>query len=688
MQTPPRLPAPRPATSRPVTRAAATAALTLSAGLLTTGCSALSPDDGRRTAQQVAAALSAGSLGELGFANVHGSAAQAEFERVTRNLSGLTASVEAGPVAVTGEEDRRAASLSWSWHLPGVDHDWQYESRLELVRDEEGRWLPQWAPDVVEPSLAPGQGLQRLALFPDRGDVLGADGRTIVTERPIRRVGIDKSELDEGQASAAARRLAAVLEIDADAYAEAVEQAGPEAFVEALPLREADFRALDAQRMDAVPGLRVVQDELPLAPSRGFAADVLGSVAEATAEDLEEAGGELEPGSMIGRGGVQEAFDDRLRGEPGTIVQKVQLQEDGGVEPVSGTPLVQIEPVAGEPVELTLDPGLQEAASGLLADVESPSAIVAIRPSTGDVVVAANGPGSEGYSTALLGQYAPGSTFKLATALAMVREGDTAGTVVQCPPSLTVDGARFSNVESYDPAFLGSITLSEAMAHSCNTSFVAQHDRISQQELADAAAALGVGLETDLGVPAFFGSIPAEETGAEHAAALFGQGRTLVSPLTMANLAASAAAGQLVTPRLVATEGLLDEDPARPATDRTLTAQEAEQLRTTMRAVVTDGYLDSLQELDPDTAIGKTGTAEYGTEDPPRTHSWVVAEHEDLAVAVFVEDGDLGAITGAPIALDFLRAADRAADRPAAPPSAEPGSEPGSEPSTDPEETP
>ena len=639
----------------------------LSAGLTVvlaaTGCAGLGADDGRETAEAAAAALAAGQVEELRFGNVTGTAAQEELDRVTAHVGGLTPAVEVTDVAETEAEDRREASLSWTWDLPGVDRDWEYSSTLPLVRGEDGEWAPEWAPGVVEPSLEQGEGLRVLPLAADRGDILGAGGEVLVTERPIRRVGIDKAELGDADPAAAARRLAEALDIDPGAYATAVEQGGPEAFVEAVPLREEDFRALDAAQMEAVPGLLVVEDELPLAPSRGFAPDILGSVSEATAEDLEKSGGAIEAGSVVGRGGLQAAFDDRLRGEPGVVVQKVGLQGDGSVRPSSATPLQEVEPQDGEPVEVTLDRELQAAAQELLADVESPSAIVAVRPSTGELVTAANGPGSEGYSTALLGQYAPGSTFKVVTSLGMLRKGDTPETVVQCPPSLTVEGVQFNNVESYPAEFVGPITLTDALAHSCNTSFLGQHDRISQPELVGAAAALGVGAELDLGVPVFTGSLPEEEEPVQHAAAMFGQGRTLVSPLTMANLTASVAAGELVTPRLVATEGLLDDGAtAQPAAEDPLTAQEAEQLRTMMRAVVASGHLGILQELRPDTAIGKTGTAEFGDEDPPRTHSWVIAEHEDLAVAVFVEDGDLGSITGGPIMRDFLQEATAASE--------------------------
>ncbi len=639
-------------------RSAAALAAVLSAALLTGGCSVLAPDGGREAAEQVAAALSAGDVAELSFGDVDGASAQEQLERLVAGLGEAAPAVEVAAVEDAGEEGRREATLSWTWDLPGTDEDWSYEAVLPLTRTGAGDWTPAWSPAVVHPGLQEGEALRARAVDADRGDVLGADGETLVTERPVRRLGIDRSRLAGADPGEAARRLAGIVGIDAGAYAEAVEQAGPEAFVEALPLREEDYRELDAGQLDTVPGLRVVEDELPLAPARGFAAGLLGSVGEATAEDVADSGGELAPGTAIGRGGVQEHFDERLRGTPGVVVEETGQDGDGAAP--AGDPLFEVPARPGEPVALTLDRGLQATAEELLAGIDSPSAIVAVRPSTGELVVAADGPGSEGYPTALLGQYAPGSTFKVVTALAMLREGDTPGTVVECPPSTTAAGVRIDNVESYPAEFTGPITLTEALAHSCNTVFVDQHERIDQAELSAAAAALGLGVPAALPVPAFWGEVPPEEPPDQHAAAMFGQGRTLVSPLSMANLAASVAAGELVRPRLVSTEDPAGDDATAGAgPEEPLTAGEAEQLRTMMRAVVSSGHLGVLGELEPDTAIGKTGTAEFGDEDPPRTHSWVIAEHEDLAVAVFVEDGGLGSITGGPLARDLLAAASR-----------------------------
>ena len=88
----------------------------------------------------------------------------------------------------------------------------------------------------------------------------------------------------------------------------------------------------------------------------------------------------------------------------------------------------------GTPLKTTLDPKLQQLAEDVLGKVGPASAIVALRPSSGAVLAAASGPGSNGYDTAMLGQYAPGSIFKMVDSLAMFRNGMTPDSKVDCPP--------------------------------------------------------------------------------------------------------------------------------------------------------------------------------------------------------------------------------------------------------------
>jgi cell division protein FtsI/penicillin-binding protein 2 len=220
-----------------------------------------------------------------------------------------------------------------------------------------------------------------------------------------------------------------------------------------------------------------------------------------------------------------------------------------------------------------------------------------------------------------------------------------------------VTGKSFSNYSDYPASGLGTISLATAVADSCNTAFIGQRRRVKQADLAVAAASLGLGVDHDLGFPAFLGSVPGSEAAAGsatgHAAAMIGQGKVVASPLAMAVVAASVAKGATVVPRLLTDPA----PPSDPAGARPVTATEAGQLRTLMRGVVTRGSGSFLADLPGAPVLAKTGTAEFGSSVPPKTHAWMIAVHGDLAVAVFVDLGASGSRTAGPILERFLRAA-------------------------------
>ena len=117
--------------------------------------------------------------------------------------------------------------------------------------------------------------------------------------------------------------------------------------------------------------------------------------------------------------------------------------------------------------------------------------------------------------------------------------------------------------------------------------------------------------------------------------------------MAMAAVVASVAAGETVIPHLV--DGQQATSKGKPLTD-----QEARQLREMMRAVVTEGSGRVLGNLPGPAVMAKTGTAEYGTSKPLKTHAWMIAAQGDLAVAVFVNDGKSGSGTAGPLLRTFL----------------------------------
>ncbi|WP_261164576.1 penicillin-binding transpeptidase domain-containing protein [Microbacterium sp. Marseille-Q6965] len=538
------------------------------------------------------------------------------------------------PLDLTLGEAEREGSVArvpavWSWDLDG--REWTYEQTLELSRDGEPlAWTLPWSPSLVADGLKEGETLAVTREYPGRAPILGGDGEPIVTERPVTRYGLDKSWIEPAQVEQSARDIAAALQVDADEFAARAAAMGELAFVEAIVLRPEDAAARVAPGFTEIPGASAIEATMQLAPTRTFAREVLGTVGEATAEIIESSDGEIATGEQTGLSGLQAEYDDQLRGEPAVTVTASTGEE--GAEP---RVLAEWPAADGEPLQTTLDIPLQQRAESVLARVESASALVAIRPSTGEVLAAANGEANGGFDAATTGRYAPGSTFKVVTTLALLRSGMAPDDAVACAEETTVDGYTFHNYGGYPVSALGGITLREAVAHSCNTAFVGLHDRVTDADLRDAAEALGVGGPDDAG------------SQTEHAANMIGQGIVTETPLGMATVAASVAAGRTVSP-------FLTEAPEEA--ESSLTAEEAETLRGLMHAVVTEGSGTALAGLGSDVGA-KTGTAEFGQPDGNgelASHAWMIAFQGDLAVAVFVERGDGGANTAGPLMADFL----------------------------------
>ena len=595
------------------------------------------PDDAVDT---LTTALVSGDFTDVAFTEGTPADVKTEYAEVVEGMGGIEPVIEADDADET--DGKATATLRWTWPLAG--DEWTYTSDVALTEADD-EWQVAWTRKLVEPSLGSGVVLDVTPIGGARGDILGAGGIKLVTDRPVLRVGLDRGLVPAARAADSARRLAELVGIDAAPYVKQVEASGEKAFVQAIVFRHDQVPPEVMPGVDAIRGATAIPDKLPLAPTREFAAPILGSVGDVTAEMIKDDPEKYEIGDQAGLSGVQARYDDDLQGTDGAVV--TANASDGGERE-----LFRVDARPGTPLKLTLDQQLQMAAESGLAAVGPASALVAIRPSTGAIVAAANGPGNDGYNIATYGQLAPGSTFKSVSSLALLRAGLTPDTVVPCTTSIVVDGKRFENYDDYPSGALGDIPLRTAIANSCNTAVISQAGKLDDGDLAGAAASLGVGIDHDLGFPAYFGSVepPASET--EAAADMIGQGTVLASPMAMATAIGSIQAGHTVVPRLVESVDVSVPDEATP-----LAGSEAADLRSMLRGVVTSGSGVGLLDVPGPPVIAKTGTAEFERNGKVLTHAWMIAAQGDLAVAVFVDVGSSGSGTAGPILEAFLRAA-------------------------------
>jgi cell division protein FtsI/penicillin-binding protein 2 len=560
----------------------------------------------------------------------------AQHQRVLTALQVRGTVLTPGPVRRDG--DRAEAAFTARLDLRGLG-PWTYQGSLHLARRDRRTWRVDWSAAAIPPALGPGRRLVRSRSWPERAAILAADGSPLAVAADEVVVGlVGRRVADRGQVG---RALVGTAGADQARVSRLLDQAArtPEEFLPVLSLPRDRYLQVRAT-IHPVPGLTFQERRGRRVAGPASAALLVGRVADATAEDLKELGAPYQPGDRVGHGGFEQAFERQLAGTPGGEVRVVA--QPPGQDVAAGQVLHTFPAKPGSPVHTTVDPRVQRAAERALTGVRQPAALVAVKPSTGEVRAVVNWPLGGSFNRALLGRYPPGSTFKVVTAAALLGGGLRPDDRVTCPQQAVVGGRTFKNFEG---EVLGAIPFTRAFADSCNTAFVQLADRrLDGARLAAAAARFGFGAEPSAGLPAVTGRFPTPGDDAELAAAAIGQGRVVASPLLMAGVAGAVDAGTWRPPRLAAE--------ARTAAPRPLDSGIAASLRGLMRAVVREGTAAPAHL--PGGTAGKTGTAEFGSGDPLPTHAWFIGFRGDLAFAVVVDGGGVGGRVAAPLAARFL----------------------------------
>ncbi|MDN6151924.1 MAG: penicillin-binding protein [Yaniella sp.] len=650
-------------------------------------------DDPTQAAEQFAEQLSSDQLEALDGASLaKGSMEPESLAEATAALAAYPATVSLDSVVEDDADELTAtADYTVTWNLSdgteaedaaeasdapdesdatSEDH-WSYTTKATLVWDDEAEaWEPQLAAETLVPGLAEG-GRVDVAVAPaQRGKILDTQDVPLATERPVQRIGIDKTHLlnelavdgeeptdDEVSEAAAesATALAEALDLDTDTFIDRVQAAGDRAWVEFIVLRDDDETDIPSDQITEIPGAVAREDTMVLGPTATFARSLLGSYGEPSAEQVENSDGEMTAGTPTGLSGLQHTYNEELSGTNGLEITVDNADVSTEDLPDSDPVEFSRESEDGTAITTTLDTRIQELAEETIGDSDVLAGLVAIRPSDGHILAAADGPEDTSWPLAMQGSYAPGSTFKIVTALAMLRNGMDAESTVECPETINVGGTEISNFDGYPSDHLGEITLADAIAQSCNTSFVGQFEDISPQQEHDAATALGLVEDPIVGYDgAFLGSVPTDVEGTQHAAGLFGQGLVQTSPLGMATVAASVSAGETVSPVLVSDPSVDPTENENLLGNTPLTEDEAAQLRELMSGPVETGTVPILQDVPGAPVLAKTGTAEYVSEGEDLAHTWIMALHGDLAVSLFFHEGFAGAQTNGPVLKEFL----------------------------------
>jgi penicillin-binding protein 2 len=537
-------------------------------------------------------------------------------------------------------------------------------------------------------TLADSNRINLTLIPPRRGWIVDRNGQPIANNRTDFRVDIIPSRLIDRDATLA--KLTALLGLNEQDLVRIREDL--KVFRGFQPVQVA--ANLDWQRYAAVS---VRLPEMPgVAPARGFTrnypdgaavAHLMGYVGAASAEQYEQTRDPLylTPGFKVGKDNLEKTLQSRLAGKPGA--KRVEVTARGKlVRELTTRP-----DTPGETIRLTIDAGLQRYAARRLGD--NSGSVVVIDLLTGGLLTMASMPAydpnsfSDGIghdewdmlsgddhlplvNKAMQGLYPPGSTFKPASALALLGAGVDPEERVYCNGGYQLGNRRFGCLGRHGP-----MNLHTAIARSCNTYFYHMGRRIGIEAIADSARKLGLGAEYELPLPSQrYGTVPDpawKQRRYDQAWAqsdtlntAIGQGYLLVNPVQLAVMAARVASGRALTPSLLVGQ-------AKPAQTLPFPAEHLAAVRSGMDEVV-NGHGTAGRSRLPLEGIrlgGKTGTAQVrrisggargglGVPWKYRDHGLFVCfapvDNPRYAASVVIEHGMSGSGAAAPVASDTL----------------------------------
>ncbi|MFG3251813.1 penicillin-binding transpeptidase domain-containing protein [Streptomyces sp. NPDC048187] len=342
---------------------------------------------------------------------------------------------------------------------------------------------------------------------------------------------------------------------------------------------------------------------------------------------------------------LREKYGDDAGGTPG-----VELAVRHAATNAPDTPLLTL--TEGKPgkLETTLSASVQAAAEKAVKRYGE-SSVVAVKPSTGEVLAVANNR-QDGFNAAFQGKVAPGSTMKIITAAMLIDNGVTSmNGPAPCPETATWQSQTFHNLATLRPD--ESATLANTFMRSCNTGFIKLVDEkpLDDSSLTrEAQERFGLGQDDwQTGIVSFDGSVPASG-GPDRAANAIGQGQVQMNPLNMASVTATAITGAFRQPYLVP----FDLDGREPATAQGLPQGTVSQLKQMMRLTATQGTaVEAMSGLGGGDIGAKTGSAEVDGQTV--SNSWFTGFRDDVAAAAMTEEGGHGGQAAGPIVADVLR---------------------------------
>ena len=583
----------------------------------------------------------------------------------------------------------------------GKLHATQYIVVLVLAVLAAGMWRLQVLGVDNYRLLAEANRVRKQPVTAPRGKIFDREGRILVDNYPSVSCSLLREQAKD--LTADIPLIARGLDLPVDQIEATLHRYASSPKYQPIPLKQditPDEQAFIEAHRNELPELETFDDQRRLYPRDGFAAHLIGYVGELSTEDLNSTKFDFyEPGDVVGKSGIEETYDELLRGKDGSrdVIVDSHGREVGQ--------LGQQVAVPGKDLRLTIDLDVQRAAE--LAMEGHTGALVAMDPHTGEILAMVsrptydpnqfsvrltkdywsqivNNPDHPMMNKTIQAQLAPGSTFKIIMSLAGLEEGVAQSMHVMCNGGATFYGHFFACDKHH-----GMVDIDHAIPWSCDTFYYTLANKLGIDTIARYATEVGLSQKTGIDLPdEAAGTMPSTAWkmktqhdkwyAGETISVGIGQGAVQVTPIQLARaLGGIASGGALKRPHVVFPDELPPEmlsaiQATYPGSgDRVIpiTPENWETITDAMAATLGPGGTGAAVHLEGIDFAGKTGTAEVvshsagakslGTGNE-RANAWFVGmaprRNPDIVVTVLCEHGGWGAEAAAPLVAQVINA--------------------------------
>lgn len=550
-------------------------------------------------------------------------------------------------------------------------------------------------------SMSENNRLRFVPIASSRGAIMDRNGMVLVSNRPSFSLAVVPQEVMDKEPLL--DQLSALLGLDRAELAERWEKGKGRAkyypIVLASNITRDQVDIIEENRL-RLPGVEVEMKPVREYSSGILAAHLLGYISEVSEDELNRQGYEdYNPGDYIGKNGIERAWEQELHGSDGG--RQLEVDARGRVLRT----ISESYPTVGNSVVLTIDAALQKSAERAFG--EQAGAAVAMDVNSGEILAFVSNPGFDPAlfsgkmpaakwkeyledkrhpleNKALTGQYPPGSTFKIITALAGLENGKiTENSTVNCQGSYDLGTSTF---KCWNKHGHGTTNLKKSLRESCDVYYYQLGEHLGVDLIAATAAKfklgapLGIGLKNEK--PGLIPSAAWKQKKfgkrwfhGETLPVAIGQGYVLMTPIQLASMIATVAnEGTVYRPYLV--KRIVDADgkplkefkPEKIGTTG-ISADKFRLVKQGLYAVVNDpGGTGAAARLWDFKVAGKTGTSQVvKLRDSKQSSAYQFRDHAlfvafapfdkpEIAVAVVIEHGEHGGAAAAPIAGRMLRA--------------------------------